>query len=121
MLVRLSVLQRWAEAFANEVEPVLELLLQGRGVEDDEADLLPVITSVLATDDADRPLERLAAEPEFAIERDCRQTREEPLRGVVQVPLTRDELLAIPVGADSVELLAHEPSGRIGDTVPRLG
>src|SRR6478672_9153491 len=33
----------------------------------------------------------------------------------------RDELLAVPVGTDAVELLAHPPAGQVGVVLPALG
>jgi len=55
----------------------------------------------------------LAADPELAIERVGRQIRDEPIGREESIPEPRREGLAIPVGADAVELLAHPPAARI--------
>ena len=99
----------------------LEQIRHCRSVEDHESDLLPVFALVLAADDAHGPLELLAIEPQFAVERHVRQAGDEPVGGVIQVALARQELLAVPVGADAVELLAHPPAGQIDVAVPALG
>src|SRR5262245_46625446 len=75
----------------------------------------------MPADDADGALERLAADPQLAVERDRRQAVEEPVGGEVDVALARDELLAVPVGPHAVELLAHPPADEVGLVVPRLG
>ena len=64
------------DVVADEGQPVLEGAVLRRGVEDDEGHLLPQVALVLPPDDADGALERLAADPQLAVERDVRQPGE---------------------------------------------
>jgi len=100
---------------------VFEPAAGGRGVEDDEAHVAPEVGLVLAADDADGPLERLAGDPQLAIERRRGQFVGEPVGRVEQVAQAREELFAVPVGPHAVKLLAHPPPGQVGRVVPRVG
>ena len=110
-----------ADALVDELQALLEGLFQLGRIEDDVADLLPVVALVLPADDADGALELLAAQPQFAVERHVGQAGDEPVGGVEEIAQPRQELLAVPEGADAVELLAQPPAGRVGDAVPALG
>ena len=109
------------EAVPEEPHPLLERPARRRGIEHQEADLLPGVRLVLPADDADRPLERFAGDPQLAVERQVGQPLDEPVGSVVKVALAGDELLAVPVRPHAVELLAHPPPGEVAGVVPRLG
>src|SRR5579871_5781353 len=65
-------------------------------VENQIADGPPLLSLVLAADDADGSLKRFPVQPQFAVEWHIGETSREPVRRVIQIPLTRQELLAIP-------------------------
>ena len=109
------------QGVAHERQSLLERRFHRRSIEHQIRDLPPVLALVLPADDADRPLKRLAGQPQFAVERRLRQRLDEPVRGVIEVALPRDELLAVPVGPHAVELLAHPPAGQVGVVRPGLG
>src|SRR5262249_11248106 len=108
-------------AIGEKFEPLFERFTHGRRVENDVADLLPVVALFLPADDAHGLLKCLALDPKLAIERRFRQPAEEPVGGVEFVPQPRDEALSVPVGAHSVELLAHPPSGEVDVVLPDMG
>ncbi len=58
---------------------------RAQGIEHDVGDFLPVVTPILAADDPDGRLERLATDPELAIERRLEQPFQEPVRRMVPV------------------------------------
>src|SRR5438445_6051790 len=49
-----------------------------------------------------------------------RQAGKEPFRSVIEVPEPGEELLAVPVSAHAIELLAQPPAGRVAAPVPVL-
>ena len=81
----------------------------------------PVVAGVLPPHDADSALERLAAQPQFAVERHVGQPGDEPVGGKESVALPRQELLAIPVCPHAVELFAQPPAGDVGIRRPGFG
>ena len=102
--MRASSARRWSRPGANRVlvggqvrrpvpldvcadggETTLERGVDARRVERDVADLLPQVGLVLAADDPDRALKRLAADPQLAVERDLGQALEEPVGRVKAV------------------------------------
>src|SRR5689334_1500227 len=97
------------QAVTDERQAGLEALIERRGIEHDECDVFPVIALVLTTNDADGAMEHLASEPQFTIERHIWQSGHEPVRRIEQVAQARAELLAVPVGANAIELLAEKP------------
>src|SRR5437588_12701331 len=110
---KLQLLAR--EQVLEEVDPLLEAAGLRRRVEDHVAQLAPVIALVLPARDAHGALKLLASQPQFAVERIIRQAVEEPVRRIIDVSVAREELLAVPVGADAVELLAHPPAAQVRD------
>ena len=75
-------------AVTDKREAIFETLFKRGRVEDDELNLLPEIALVLPADDADGPLELLAAKPKLAVERHIGQTGDEPLGSVIEISLT---------------------------------
>ena len=63
----------------------LKAFLQAGCIKHEEVDLLPQVAFVLAADDADCPLELLASQPQFAIQRYIGQAGYEPVRGVENI------------------------------------
>ena len=102
------------------IDARLERSFVGGRVEDHEAQLLPELTSVETLHDADGLLETFAATEELAVERRLGELLHEPLRREEAVTEPRDEVLAVPERAHSVELLAHPPAARIHARVPRV-
>ena len=101
---------------------LLERLSQRRGIEDEIADLAPHFGGITAPHDRDGALELLAADPQFAIERSVGQSPSEPLGSDVTVAIAGEELLAVPIRADTIQFLA-EPcrslNGVLAATPPR--
>jgi hypothetical protein len=63
---------------------------------------------------------RTVDEQELAVERHRRDVLHEPIRRMKDVAETRDEALAVPIGAHAVELLAHPPADEIDVAVPAV-
>ena len=101
--------------------PLLEWAADAGSVEQHVLDLPPVVALVLPADDAHGTLERLAVEPQFAVERYGGQAGDEPVGSMIDVALPRKKLLAVPLGPHAVELLAHPPAGQVRVVVPRMG
>jgi hypothetical protein len=82
-----------------------------RRVEHEVVDELPVVVAVvlLPLDDPHRLLEKAAPAPELPVQRKIRHVLLPRLRALEDVALARIERVAVPVGADAVELLAHDP------------
>ena|ERR1700730_192542 len=78
-----------AQGLVDERQAVLEAFLQGRGIEDDIADLLPQVALVLPADNADCALELLAAEPEFAVEWHVGQASTKPFGSMKEIAQPR--------------------------------
>ena len=110
-----------AEHFHERCLPDLEWPADSRGVEHDETDLPPMVALVVAADDAHRALERLAVQPQFAVQGHAGQPGCEPRGGMIDIALPRKELPAIPPGPHAIELLAHPPAGQVRVVVPRMG
>ena len=80
-----------------------------------------MVALVVAADDAHRALERLAVQPQFAVQGHAGQSGREPRGGMVDIALPREEPAAVPPGPHAVELFRHPPAGQIGAVVPRMG
>src|SRR4051812_20450496 len=72
----------------DQPQTLLERTSVAGRIEDDEANLLPEIRFILATDDADGSLELLATNPQLAIEWFRGKTRCEPYRRMEAIALT---------------------------------
>src|SRR5205085_9363480 len=86
-----------------------------------EADFLPQVGLVLPAHNADRALELLAIDPEFAVQRFCGQAGAEPVRSVQGVAQPGNEAGPCPVRSHAVELLRHQVAREVSNTVPTLG
>jgi hypothetical protein len=107
---RLGVLHP-VEGLLDDLEALLEVLVDVGRVEHPVHDVLPTITLAPAAHDADGLLEFPSIQEELPVERRLlRQILDEPIGRGEGVPQPRDELLAVPVRADPVELLAHPPA-----------
>src|SRR5207302_5756958 len=109
------------QSVLEKSEPVLETAIHRRRIKDEETHFVPQIVFVLSPDNADSALKFLSINPEFAIQRYCGQSFDEPIRRMVNVALAREKLPAVPIGAHAVELLAHPPVRQIGGVVPAFG
>ena len=67
----------------------------------------------MLTHDADDFLEVISVSPELTIESHRRQLILEALRSMEDVALSGVHSIAVPVAADAVELLTHEPACRV--------
>src|SRR5882724_10719952 len=90
----------FGERVFEESEAFFKSAIGCRSVEDEETDFVPEITFILAADNADCALEFFAVDPEFAVEGHGRKALDEPIRRVIDVALAREELFAIPIGAN---------------------
>ena len=70
---------------ANRNQATLERRINRGRVEHDVADLLPQVVLILTANDAHRALKGLATDPQLAVQREGRQARDEPVRGVKQI------------------------------------
>src|SRR5260221_653155 len=105
----------------EEAEPVLEAAGCDRSIEDEEPHFAPKLGLVLTPNDTDGTLKSLATDPQLTIQRLFRQGVDEPGRSMIKIALAGEKLPAIPVGPNTVKLLAHPPVGQIGGIVPTLG
>src|SRR5688572_16849032 len=103
----------FGERFAYKAHSLLERAGRRRGVEDEKRDLLPVLALVLPPHNTHGALERLAGQPQLAIERSIRQTLHEPVGRMKHIPLPRKELPAVPIGPHAIQLLAHPPTSQV--------
>ena len=108
-------------AVGQKRKTLFERASHGRGVEDNIANLFPVIAFVLPADNADGFLKRFAFCPKFAVEGRIREPGDEPVGGMEFIPQPRDEPLAVPVRADTIEFFAHPPAGQIDIVLPDVG
>ena len=102
-------------------QPFFEGCVDPRQIEHQKADRPPQVALVLPADNAHAALKRLVAQPKLAVQGHAGQPGGEPIGGVVQVSQARNELLSVPVGPHSVELLAQPPVGQVCGVVPGVG
>ncbi len=90
-------------------EPLLEITLHRRQIEQGVAYPLPVREFWLEAPDGARDLrETASAHPQLAVERDRRKAGGEPRGGVDDETAACDQPAPVPISADTVELLTDQ-------------
>src|SRR5687767_14983702 len=108
----------FAHCLLEKLEAAFEWLLDVRRIEDEVFHFFPKIGFVLTAYDPNRSLKGFSSEPQFTVEREIGKAGDEPIRRVVQIALSRNELFAVPIGTNAIELFAHPPAAEIGGRVP---
>jgi hypothetical protein len=109
------------EKALGEAEALLKAALRMGCIEHDIADLRPPGAWIMSPDDAHRPLKRLAAQPEFAVERFARKPSSEPGGNMKRMAEPGDEVCPIVVSTNAVQLFGQQPAPDGADTIPGFG